>query len=69
LGLEGYRAIMKQCRREEMQMPVVAIGGIRLADAAALLAAGVHGIAFSGMLVHAGDPAAVVSVLKNTLSC
>lgn len=73
LGLEGYRRIMGQLREEAISLPVVAIGGIGVDDAAGLLEAGVHGIAFSGMLVQAGDRAEMVRSLeneiKNTLLC
>ena len=64
LGLGGYQRIMDQLRREGISIPVVAIGGIGRADAAALLEAGLHGIAFSGMLVHAGDRMEVMNELK-----
>jgi thiamine-phosphate pyrophosphorylase len=67
LGMEGYRAIMAGLRAEGVEIPVVAIGGIGAADVAALLATGLHGVAFSGMLVHAGDPAALVRSLRNDI--
>ena len=67
LGMEGYRAIMAGLRAEGVDIPVVAIGGIGAADVAALLATGLHGVAFSGMLVHAGDPAALVRSLRNDI--
>jgi thiamine-phosphate pyrophosphorylase len=68
LGLEGYRAIMTGLRAEAVAVPVVAIGGIGVADAAPLLEAGLHGVAFSGMLVHAADPAALVRSLRNEIN-
>jgi thiamine-phosphate pyrophosphorylase len=67
LGLEGYRAIMTGLRAEGVAIPVVAIGGIGAADVAPLLEAGLHGVAFSGMLVHAADPAALVRSLRNEI--
>jgi thiamine-phosphate pyrophosphorylase len=67
LGLEGYRAIMAGLRAEGVDIPVVAIGGIGAADVEPLLAAGLHGVAFSGMLVYAGDPAALVRSLRNDI--
>lgn len=67
LGLEGYRAIMAGLKAEGVHIPVVAIGGIGKEDIAALLAAGLHGVAFSGMLVHAGEPAALVRSLRNEI--
>jgi thiamine-phosphate pyrophosphorylase len=67
LGLEGYRAIMTGLGAERVDIPVVAIGGVGVADVAPLLAAGLHGVAFSGMLVHACDPAALVRSLSNDI--
>lgn len=55
LGLEGYRQIMRQLQQERLSIPVVGIGGIEMRDAALLLELGLHGIAFSGMLVHSAD--------------
>jgi thiamine-phosphate pyrophosphorylase len=58
---------MAGLRAEGVDIPVVAIGGIGAADVAALLGTGLHGVAFSGMLVHAGDPAALVRSLRNDI--
>lgn len=69
LGLGGYQRIMDQLRREGISIPVVAIGGIGGADAAALLEAGLHGIAFSGMLVNAEDRMKMVNELKQNVIC
>ncbi|HVW62523.1 MAG TPA: thiamine phosphate synthase [Puia sp.] len=55
LGLQGYQRIMTQLREEGIGIPVVAIGGIGGEDIGALVDAGVAGIAFSGLLVRAGD--------------
>ncbi|HIY68793.1 MAG TPA: thiamine phosphate synthase [Candidatus Alistipes intestinigallinarum] len=57
LGLEGYRTIFERCREAGITLPVVAIGGITAADVAAILAAGATGIALSGALLGAEDPA------------
>ena len=67
LGLGGYQRIMDQLRREGISVPVVAIGGIGRSDASALLEAGLHGIAFSGMLVHAEDRMEMVNELKHVI--
>jgi len=64
LGLEGYRQIMNQLRQQQIHIPVVAIGGIGVEDVAALLDAGLAGVAFSGMLVHAADPKGLVEALE-----
>lgn len=67
LGLEGYRRILRELREEGIPIPVVAIGGIGMKDVALLLEAGLHGIAFSGLLVHAGDRRAIVQQLNSFL--
>jgi len=51
LGLEGYRRIMEEVRREGIMLPVIAIGGIGMEDAGSLFEIGLEGIAFSGMLI------------------
>ena len=57
LGLEGYRGIMQAIQEKELRIPVCAIGGITLEDVPALLDCGVQGIAVSGAVLHADNPA------------
>ncbi len=52
LGLEGYRHIMEQCLKHGIDIPVVAIGGIRQDDIADILQTGVSGIAFSSLILE-----------------
>lgn len=52
LGLEGYRRIMAM----NIPVPVVAIGGIELADLAELKQTGVTGVAVSGLIARAANP-------------
>lgn len=52
LGLEGYRRIMAM----NIPVPVVAIGGIELADLAELKQTGVTGVAVSGLIMRAENP-------------
>jgi len=68
LGLEGYRQIMNRLRQEQIDIPVIAIGGIGVEDVALLLDAGLAGVAFSGMLVHAEDPRGLVEALEGEVS-
>ncbi len=67
LGLDGYRKIMTGLRAEEVDVPVIAIGGIGAADVSPLLGAGLYGVAFSGMLVDAEEPAALIRSLRNEI--
>ena len=63
LGLEGYRSIMEQMKAAGLDMPVVAIGGITAADIPSIMATGVTGIALSGGVLRAADPAAEMARL------
>jgi len=55
LGLAGYAEILAQCRAAGFTVPVVGIGGVALADVAALRATGLHGVAVSGAIEGAAD--------------
>ena len=55
LGLEGIREICRQMNERGIELPHVAVGGIRLEDIVALLEAGVNGAAVSGAIANAPD--------------
>nr|WP_297146489.1 thiamine phosphate synthase [uncultured Prevotella sp.] len=56
LGLEGYRDITAQMKVHDIQLPVVAIGGILHQDIPAIMQTGVTGIAVSGAILNAENP-------------
>ena len=58
IGLEGYRSIMRQMAELGLTTPLVAIGGITADDIPDLMATGISGIAISGTVLSADDPAA-----------
>ena len=64
LGVEGYRAIIEQMRCHNIDIPLIAIGGITKADISTLLACGASGIALSGSILNAQDP---VTEMQNVL--
>lgn len=68
LGLEGYTAIIRQLATEGITIPIIAIGGLVADDVAQLLQTGVHGIAVSGAITHADDPAAFVRTIQQLTS-
>jgi thiamine-phosphate pyrophosphorylase len=51
LGLDGYKSILQAMKNQNINLPVVAIGGIVADDVAAILTTGVHGIALAGAIV------------------
>lgn len=56
LGYEGYRRLQQQ----PVEIPVIAVGGIQLADAELLMQTGVYGIAVSAAVNLSLDPAGMV---------
>ena len=65
LGLEGYASILSQMKEANINLPVVAIGGITYEDIPAILETGVNGIALSGTILRAEDPAAETRKILN----
>ncbi|MGZ4008608.1 MAG: thiamine phosphate synthase [Mucilaginibacter sp.] len=56
LGFEGYRVLQKH----SIETPVIAVGGILLADVEPLLETGIDGIAVSGAINLSVDPGATI---------
>ncbi len=52
LGLEGYAAIMQQCKSEKINIPIIAIGGIIPSDVSQIIETGVYGVAIAGYINH-----------------
>lgn len=67
IGLEGYEAIMKQVSISGITTPIIAIGGIELADIPLIMNTGVHGVALSGALTNAMDPAVELAQMYGAL--
>jgi thiamine-phosphate pyrophosphorylase len=59
MGLDGLSAV-----KAVAKTPIVAIGGLRKANAAAVIAAGADGLAFISELLCAEDPGAVARELR-----
>ena len=68
LGLDGYRSIVHQMRAENINIPIVAIGGITEADIPAILATGITGIALSGSVLRADNPVQKMNEILNTIN-
>lgn len=56
LGLDGYRHIISKMKAHDINLPVVAIGGILQPDIKDVMATGVSGIAVSGAILNAENP-------------
>jgi thiamine-phosphate pyrophosphorylase len=63
LGFGGYRALQGQ----NIDIPVIAVGGIQLTDVEPLLQAGIYGIAVSAAINLAADPATMLREFYRTI--
>ena len=55
LGIEGYRDGLAALRKLNIDLPVLAVGGITLNDVPALMETGIFGIAVSAAICQAAD--------------
>lgn len=67
LGLEGYKQIMDKVHAAGITTPVIAVGGILEGDITDIMKTGVYGIAVSGAVTYAADPAGTVRNMLHSL--
>lgn len=58
LGIEGYKQLLQQCYRENIHIPIYAIGGITSEDLPLLKGIDIYGAAVSSGILQASDPVA-----------
>lgn len=68
LGIVGYYGIMKQVKEAGITIPLIAIGGILPNDIIAIMQAGLYGVAVSGAITYAAQPAETVAQLYRYLN-
>ena len=68
LGLDGYSSIVSEMRTAGINIPIVAIGGITEDDIPAILATGITGIALSGTVLRADNPAQKMKNILNIIN-
>lgn len=56
LGIEGYKAILKELKSRNIEIPIYAIGGIEEDDFEKLEEVGVFGVAVSGLITRHDHP-------------
>ncbi len=61
LGLEGYQSLIAELNKREVEVPIIAIGGIEQADIIAVMKTGVYGVAVSGAITFAENRKDVVA--------
>ncbi|MEJ7694484.1 thiamine phosphate synthase [Daejeonella sp.] len=58
LGVTGYESIVQEMNKRDLEIPVLAVGGVTIDDVENLLSTGIYGIAVSAGVNLAEDPAA-----------
>ena len=56
LGIKGYELLLKKMKKKQINIPVLAIGGIQEEDVTNLRQVGLWGIAASGLLTQNNEP-------------
>lgn len=56
LGLDGYRSIAEKMAANAIQIPTVAIGGIKFEDIQSIMDCGINGVAVSGGIINSDNP-------------
>ncbi len=67
LGIEGYKTILQQCKNENINIPLLAIGGITESDVEEILSTGIYGVAVSGAMTHSLNIKVTVSNFYSAL--
>jgi thiamine-phosphate pyrophosphorylase len=68
LGAEGIKNIISYLRLHHLNVPIVAIGGITLADVPQALTSGATGVAVSGEIAKAKDPILQTKLFNESLN-
>ncbi len=67
LGVEGFETIIKELKKKDIQIPLIAIGGILMEDIADLLSVGVHGVAIASAINRYSNPTQSAAVFVKAL--
>lgn len=67
IGQEGLEVVMAYCKEYKIEIPIVAVGGIREDDIVDVLSYGAYGIAVSGLLSDTGDKTEQIQRIHNKL--
>ncbi|KAF2340053.1 thiamine phosphate synthase [Flavobacterium tistrianum] len=67
LGLSGYHEILQKLKKNKIDIPVYAIGGITLRDVSPLMETGIFGIAVSGIITESDEKEKLIQQLKEKL--
>ncbi len=64
IGLEGYKDIINKCRANNIDIPIYAIGGIKLEDIVGLNSVGVYGLAISSLILESEEASKTIKEIN-----
>lgn len=67
LGIGGYSTIIQQMKKENLSIPVYAIGGIEFKDIEPIIKTGAYGIAVSRLITHSNQKEKLVKEINKIL--
>ncbi len=67
IGLQGYQNIIEQCKKQQIHIPIIAIGGITTEDISSLIKCGIYGVAISSLLTFAQNQKELFNTLKREI--
>jgi thiamine-phosphate pyrophosphorylase len=68
LGLDGYQRCVEFCQKNNIHIPMIAIGGIAPTDVPALVNLGLHGIAISSVIRKNTKPLDILEQFQSSLN-
>ena len=68
LGLNGYNDIVKLMKKNDFEIPILAIGGIDIDDISKLMETGIHGVAISSIISESQNIYELVKSIQNRVS-
>ncbi|MFC5283862.1 thiamine phosphate synthase [Pedobacter alpinus] len=67
LGLAGYQSLIKEINYRDIKIPIIAIGGIELADISVISETGIYGVAVSGAINYAENQENIIAQINKKL--
>ncbi len=67
LGFEGYRNIIEKCITQGIDIPIYAIGGIRIEDLEELKQIGIFGIAISSLILESKNSETTINEINKII--
>ncbi|MBC7746173.1 MAG: thiamine phosphate synthase [Flavobacterium sp.] len=67
VGLEGYKKLISQMMDEHIDLPLLAVGGIKTTDVKFLMETGVYGVAVSAAINLSDDPGEAFREMYNQI--